>query len=99
MIVDKINIVHGTILNREDDPPVAVDPQRPEARHFPFEGVQPEGREIQIINDICSIQKSKNLSYLSQLIWPDAFGIVVFEQLTQSLVSESFDQLLCPLRG
>jgi hypothetical protein len=94
MIIDKINIVHGTIRNRKYDPPVGIYSQRPKGCHFPFEGVQSERREIKITNDIRSIQKSKNLSDPSQLIWSDTSGIVVFEKLTQTLVAESFDQCL-----
>ena len=61
MIVDEVNIKSFAVREPKDDPPVRAHGERPKAFEVALQGMQPEGRQIEVADTLRRIEQGQNL--------------------------------------
>ena len=75
----------------EGHAPVCPDGHGPQALHLAFEGVQVKAGKIHIFRLAGTRKNEQDVFDFFQLVGTDAFGLALFEQPFQPLVSETPD--------
>jgi len=89
MVVDQINVPGAVFFKTEDHAPVRPYRHAPEAFQAALEGVKPETGEIHIFGLSSTVEDSKDILDLFNVIGMDTFGFSVLKKLPQPLVPEA----------
>lgn len=84
MIVDEVNIKSFAVREPKDDPPVRAHGERPKAFEVALQGMQPEGRQIEVADTLRRIEQGQNLPDFPHMLCVEPSGVVILVKLSQA---------------
>jgi hypothetical protein len=87
VVIDVVNILDVPFFEAKSHPPVGANRNSPEAFHLAFERVQPETRQIHMLNLRRCLKGRQNVPELVNVFRIDAARIILLEEPSQSLVA------------
>ena len=92
MIINKFDIIRGTILETKNDPPVCPNRNAPKAFHIADKGMQLVIRQVHIHRLVGGFEKRKKFLKTWNKVRPNSAPVTLFVQSLEALVFETFDQ-------
>ena len=87
VVIDIINILRAAV-KAENHPPVGAYCNGPEAFRRAFQRMQPEPRQIHVVNGSSGVERCQNIPQLANMFGVYAARVVLFKKPFQSLVAD-----------
>jgi hypothetical protein len=87
VVIDIINVLR-VVVKAENHPPVGAYCNRPKASRRAFERMQPESRQIHVVNVSSGVKRCQNIPRLANMFRVYAARVVLFKKPFQSLVAD-----------
>ena len=87
VVIDIINVLRA-VVKAENHPPVGAYGNRPKAFRRAFERMQPESRQIHVVNGSSGVKRCQNIPQFADVFRVYAARVVLFKKQFQSLVAD-----------
>jgi hypothetical protein len=87
VVIDIINVLRVAV-KAENHPPVGPNGHGPKTFHLAFERMQPESRQIHVVNGSSGVKRRQDIPQLADMFRVYAAWVVLFEKAFQSLVAD-----------